>query len=141
MNNKGIKLRKNNLLESWRRQGPPQRIGGTNESPRLAKANAKRDRRRAPAGFVKINTEPKPLGEKIVRRLNSLTMAGLCRFTRRSARRASTAKHSAARAHGGPFEEHFLREQNRQIAFLRAGMRMIEHRVKLNIVGQPEVNP
>lgn len=125
-------LHEKTLDKPWWRTGPTQRTAYTEDDSKLAKANAKRDRRRAPSGFVKINTEPKSAGLKIVNRLNALPMRGLIRLLCKSARRAATAKYAAAKCNPGKFQDSFLAEQSRQIALFRAADRMIKFRLNPN---------
>lgn len=122
-------LHEKTLTEPWWRKGPPQRTAFTEDDSKLAQANARRDRRRKPAGFVKINTEPGSPGLKIVRRLNALSLCGLIRFRYRSARRAATARYAAAKAKTPKFKSAFEAEQTRQLALFRAVDRMIKFRL------------
>lgn len=92
-------------------------------SPKLDKANAKRDaRRREGPGMPWCS--PKPESERIIEQLAGKSMVGLIRFVKRCARRAATAMYAAKQN-----DSYASEEQTRQLALFRAGARMIQTRI------------
>ena len=71
---------------------------------------------------------PKKAGDRIVEQLSAKPMVGLIRFVKKSARRAATCMYVAKKS-DGPFAARAKEEQTRQLALMRAGMRMIQYRL------------
>ena len=71
---------------------------------------------------------PKKAGDRIVEQLSAKPMVGLIRFVKKSARRAATCMYVAQKTEG-PFAARAAEEQTRQLALMRAGMRMIQYRL------------
>jgi hypothetical protein len=101
-------------------------------SAKLDKANAKRDARRR-EGPGMPQAEPKSESDRWVERLNAMPMHRLVRFVKHSARRAASCMHAIKKAErkgeSGPFTARLPEEQDRQLALMRAGLRMIQMRV------------
>lgn len=126
------KLHEKRLTQPWWNATPIRMTG----CPALEKANDRRDKRRKPAGYVKLGPERKSAGEKIVRRLARMSLKRLNHFVNQSARRAASAMYAAQKTSTYSFKEGFQKEQMRQLALFRAGLRMIEIRVNPPISNQ-----
>lgn len=97
--------------------------------PRLKMTNRVRKalRRQCVKHYVSTRV-PKKASDRIVEQLAAKSRARLIRFVKKSARRAATAMYVSKKTEG-PFSAAAGQEQTRQLALMRAGLRMIQHRI------------